>query len=148
MKVEIITPEELFYQVKYLVRHYNFILATHILTNPFLSVLKNADPYVKRFSEIYLDGNKDKINYYAVRELWNSGYDKIWFVNNLHTKVMVFGDPEKPKYVFVGSANYSERAIATNIETIVLIENPTKAVVSQLRNKLLDVLRRERRSPR
>ena len=97
-------------------RRSSFILAVHILTEPFISVLCGLPEDVKKYSSVFLDGEKRALNDYAVDRLIKCGYRRVYYVNSLHAKVIVTSE-----LVILGSANLSERALS-NIESVALVK--------------------------
>lgn len=114
-RIEAITPKSLDSFLKTHLSSRSFTLFIHILTNPFISILCSIPDNVKKLSSIYLDGEKNKINNYAVRKLLRCGYKNVFYVNRLHAKLLVTED-----FILVGSANYSERSLS-NYEVIIVI---------------------------
>lgn len=106
----------------------------HILTNPYLKLLIMVPRPIKEMAEIYLDGEKYKINNYAAKMLLASGYRYVYYVNRLHSKVIVIGS--RPDYIVIGSSNLSERSF-TNLEAIVIFENPNLKLYEQLKKVLI-----------
>ena len=93
----------------------SFKLYMHILSEPFLSTLCSLEPPVKKTSKIFLDENKE-LNKRAARRLLDCGYTWVYFVPRLHAKLLV-----ADKFVVIGSANYSSRAVEDNYEVIIVI---------------------------
>ena len=134
MRVEVLGQRQLYRFLSSHLPHSYFRMYMHILTNPYLNLLLNLPRPVREVSEIYLDGEKYKINNYAVRKLWSVGYNYVYYVNKLHSKVIILGS--RPDYVIVGSSNLSERSFS-NLELIVLIEKPTQNIMSGIESVLL-----------
>lgn len=106
----------------------SFSMFMHILTEPYLSMLVNLPRVVRETSEIFLDGEKYKINNYAVKTLRSAGYS-VYYVNRLHGKVIIVG--AKPDYIIVGTSNLSLRSF-TNYEAIVIIKDPERELYESL----------------
>lgn len=116
MRIEAITSKTLGSFLKTHLASQSFMLFVHIITNPFIKILCNIPNNVKEVSSIYLDREKYKINDYAVYNLRKCGYRNIYYVNKLHTKLLITED-----FVLLGSANYTKRAVFSNYEIIFVI---------------------------
>lgn len=117
-EIEAITPKTLDSFLRTHLSSRSFTLFLHILTNPFISILCDIPDNVKKISTIYLDGEKYKINNYAVRNLLKCGYKNVYYVNRLHAKLLVTED-----FILIGSANYSERSLSNHEVILVIWKN-------------------------
>ena len=70
---------------------------------------------MKRTSKIFLDEGKE-LNKRAARRLVGCGYTWLYFVPRLHAKLLV-----SDRFVVVGSANYTGRAVEDNYEVVIVI---------------------------
>ena len=102
----------------------------HIMTEPYLSLLVNLPRPAREMSTVYLDGEKDSVNDYAVRRLADAGYS-VYYVNRLHGKVIVIGS--KPDYIVLGTANLTQRSLR-QFEAVIIVENPPRYLYRQLRD--------------
>jgi len=107
---------------------HSFEIFMHVITDPYIRLLESLPRFVIVSSQIYLDGEKRRVNEYAATRLKGAGYG-VYFVNKLHGKVIVIGS--KPSYIVVGTSNLTLRSF-TNLEVVILIKNPTKEVVEKI----------------
>ena len=142
--MEVLTQQQLYRFLSLNLPLSYFRLFMHILTNPYLKLLANLPKSIREVSEIYLDGEKYKTNNYAVLKLREAGYRYVWYVNKLHSKVVIIGT--KPDYIILGSSNLSERSFS-NLETVLLISNPTSSVVKGIDRVLVKPALRGRYDP-
>lgn len=133
MKVEVAGVQRLYGFLSETLPLYSFRLYVHILTNPFIELLASLPDNVKEVSSVFLDGEKRKVNDYAVRVLRRAGYRHVWYVNKLHAKLIVIGS--RPDYIVLGSSNLTARSFE-NYEVILIISNPPVSVVSRLKKIL------------
>jgi len=134
MMVRVINSAQLFGFLKNTLPFYSFRLFVHILTQPYLSLFIRLPDPIKKYSEITLDGEKNKINDYAVRHLRSSGYRNVYYINRLHAKMIIIGDY---RYVVIGSANFSARSM-DNYEAVILISKPDKRVIRDIEENFLN----------
>ena len=144
MNVCAVNSNQLYSFLKRILPLYSFQLYMHILTEPYLSLFASLPSYVKESSSISLDGEKDKINNYAVQKLYSAGYCSIWYVRRLHSKVIVIGS--RPDYIVVGTSNLSSRSF-TNYELILIIEKPSKTLFSSIETILIEPAKNNRYRP-
>lgn len=130
MKAEVAGVQKLYGFLSETLPFYSFRIYVHLLTNPFLELLVSLPDSVKKISAVFLDGEKKKINDYAVRQLYSAGYRQVWYVNKLHTKMILIGS--RPDYVIIGSSNLTARSF-DNYEVIVILHSPTIDVIKRLR---------------
>lgn len=133
MRAEITGVKRLYSFLSETLPFYSFKIYVHILTSPYLELLTSLPDNVKEMGVVFLDGEKRKLNDYAVRVLRASGYRQVWYVNRLHAKLIVIGT--KPDYIVIGSSNLTARSF-DNYEVILIIHNPTQEITSRLRKIL------------
>lgn len=92
----------------------SFKLYMYTLSPTFLSPLCSLPSSVKQVSKIFLAVKE--INKKAARRLISCGYRWIYFVPNLHAKLLV-----THSFVLIGSANLSHRAVEENYEVVIVI---------------------------
>lgn len=124
---------------------YRVSIFVHVLTEPYLSYLLSAPPLLRRYDEVYLDGDKYKINMYAVERLRDAGFSEVWFVDKLHVKLVVVGPVESPLYFVLGSGNLSKRSLE-NFELMMLVRSPDAQLAGRLR-AFVEEVRRHRYIP-
>lgn len=144
MKAEVAGVQRLYSFLSETLPFYSFNLYVHILTRPFLDLLAKLPDNVKETSRVFLDGEKHKVNDYAVRVLRGSGYREVWYVNRLHAKLIVIGS--KPDYIVIGSSNLTARSF-DNYEVILIIENPPSSVTRRVK-KILHHIETKKYAPK
>lgn len=133
MRIEVAGVRRLYTFLSETLPFYSFSLYVHILTKPFIDLLVTLPDNVKKTSRVFLDGEKRKVNDYAVMVLRSAGYRDVWYVNRLHAKLIVIGS--KPDYIVVGSSNLTARSF-DNYEVILIVENPPLSVTSKVKRIL------------
>lgn len=131
MKVQVITPQELYSFLSTQIRVHPVRVYAHVLTEPFLSLLCEAPVTTKRLSAVFLDGEK-RLNDYATETLSRCGY-RVYYVNKLHAKVFIIGVP--PRHVIIGSSNPTSRSLR-NFEVILLFSEPSQRFMRELQRVL------------
>jgi len=122
------SPNILYSFLKRTLPFYSFTIFMHVLTDPFLSLLTSLpDPTIEA-SNVFLDGEKSKINDYAVRKLREAGYT-VFYVNKLHGKVILVGSPYE--YIVVGTSNLTRRSLE-NHELVIVFRKPTPDLVDKI----------------
>ncbi|MEM4429726.1 MAG: phospholipase D-like domain-containing protein [Thermofilaceae archaeon] len=128
MEIEVASVRRLYRFLLETLPFHTFRIYVHILTEPFISLLAELPVSVKKYSEVFLDGEKRRVNDYAVKRLVSAGYSGVWYVNRLHAKMLIIGS--RPSYIVIGSSNLTARSFE-NYEVIVIIRNPSAEVVDR-----------------
>jgi len=128
MELEVLNSNMLYSFLKSVLPFYSFEIYMHILTNPYVRLLTGLPRTIISSSQIYLDGEKRRINEYAATRLKEAGYS-VYFINKLHGKVILIGT--RPEYVVIGTSNLSLRSFA-NLELVIVIRNPTREIVEKI----------------
>jgi len=118
----VLSGSELYGFLKTVLPFYSFRLYMHVLSSPFLDLLCQLPSSVKTISQVYLDGEKSSVNDRAVKQLARAGYQRIYYVNRLHGKVIIVGS--QPNYIIVGTSNLTGRALR-NYELVLVLEDPS-----------------------
>lgn len=144
MKIEALSSNALYNFLKSVLPYYTFKLYMHILTEPYITLLTELPLPVKRTSEVYLDGEKEQLNNYAIKRLRSAGYKRVWYVRRLHTKLILIGS--RPDYVVVGTANLTSRSFS-QYEVVLVVRNPPKKVVEDIYHILVKPAEEYRYAP-
>ena len=113
----------------------SFKLYMHILGEPFVSLLCSLPSGVKASSAVFLDSAK-QANLASARRLLGCGYSWVYFVRNLHAKLLV-----ADRFLVIGSMNYSARAVGENVEVVIVLWG-RPGEVAGLRQRLAEIEKR------
>jgi len=134
MDVEVLNSNMLYSFLKSVLPFYSFEIYMHVLTEPYIQLLTSLPRSVIVSSQIYLDGDKRRVNEYAATRLREAGY-RVYFINKLHGKIIIIGT--KPDYIVIGTSNLSLRSFS-NLELVLVIKNPTKEIVSKINKYFIE----------
>jgi len=134
MDIDILNSNMLYSFLRSVLPFYSFEIYMHVLTEPYIQLLTSLPRSVIVSSQIYLDGDKRRVNEYAATRLREAGY-RVYFINKLHGKIIVIGT--KPDYIVIGTSNLSLRSFS-NLELVLVIRNPTKEIVEKIKKYFVE----------